>query len=107
MYTTTVSTNTFARIHDIDLASSRGQVLELLRTKRAETRAVLAAITGLSRASVSLIIADLAEAGYIRCEPGTASGRGRPGERLHLNPEARLALGIEVNERRAVAVVAD
>lgn len=82
-------------------------MLELLRMGQAGTRAELAHSTGLSRGAISFIVSDLTQAGFLRMEPGDAAGRGRPGERLYLNPQARLVLGIEIGEARAVAVAAD
>jgi predicted NBD/HSP70 family sugar kinase len=107
MYNPLVLTKYAAPLNDIDLAGSRGRVLELLRMGQAGTRAELATLTGLSRGAISFIVADLTQAGFLRMEPGDAAGRGRPGERLYLNPQARLVLGIEVGEARAVAVAAD
>lgn len=107
MYTPGVLTKYATPLHEIDLAGSRGRVLELLRMGQAGTRAALANVTGLSRGAISFIVADLTQAGYLRTEPGDPAGRGRPGERLYLNPQARLVLGIEVGEARAVAVAAD
>ncbi len=94
-------------LNHIDLAGSRGRVLELLRMGQAGTRAELANFTGLSRGAISFIVSDLTQAGFLRMEPGDAAGRGRPGERLYLNPQARLVLGIEIGEARASAVIAD
>lgn len=107
MYTPSVLTKYASPLHEIDLAGSRGRVLELLRMGQAGTRAELAHLTGLSRGAISFIVSDLTQTGYLRTEPGDPAGRGRPGERLYLNPEARLVLGIEVGEARAVAVAAD
>ena len=107
MYTPLVLTKYASPLHDIDLAGSRGRVLELLRMGQAGTRAELAHFTGLSRGAISFIVADLTQAGFLRMEPGDAAGRGRPGERLYLNPQARLVLGIEIGEARAVAVATD
>lgn len=107
MYTPPVLTKDASPLHVIDLAGSRGRVLELLRMGQAGTRAELANFTGLSRGAISFIVADLTQAGFLRTEPGDAAGRGRPGERLYLNPQARLVLGIEIGEARAVAVATD
>lgn len=94
-------------MRDVELAGSRGRVLGLLRMGEASTRAELARATGLSRGAISFIVSDLTLAGYLRAAPGDPAGRGRPGERLLLNPQARLVLGVEVGEARSVAVVAD
>jgi len=87
MYNPLVLTKYAAPLNDIDLAGSRGRVLELLRMGQAGTRAELATLTGLSRGAISFIVADLTQAGFLRMEPGDAAGRGRPSERLYLNPQ--------------------
>lgn len=61
------------------------------------TRAQLAAETGLTKASVSSLVADLLDAGLLTEVGITRDGeRGRPGVGLALNP-LRGALGAEVN----------
>lgn len=61
------------------------------------TRAQLAAESGLTKASVSSIVADLLECGLVREASVTRDGeRGRPGTGLVLNP-ARGALAAEIN----------
>lgn len=61
------------------------------------TRAQLAAESGLTKASVSSLVADLLESGLVREANVTRDGeRGRPGTGIVLNP-ARGALATEIN----------
>ncbi|MCL4544454.1 MAG: ROK family transcriptional regulator [Chloroflexi bacterium] len=92
---------------EIDFSGSKGRVLDLLRIGRAGTRAELAALTGLSRGAISFIVTDLEAAGFLQTSRGKANGRGRPGERLHFNAQARLVLGIEVGDDQSTAILAD
>jgi predicted NBD/HSP70 family sugar kinase len=85
-----------------NLALVLGRVLPGVPT----TRAQLAAETGLTKASVSSLVADLLESGLLTEVGITRDGeRGRPGVGLALNP-LRGALGAEVNvDYLAVGVV--
>lgn len=81
-------------------------VLNLIRPQFRCTRAELAEQTGLTKASVSSLVAELLETGLIE-EVGVSRGgeRGRPGMGLVLNAH-RGALGAEVNvDYLAVGVV--
>lgn len=72
-------------------------VLDRLGPDAVASRAEIAAATGLTKASVSSLVADLLETGLVE-ELGVTRGgeRGRPGVGLALNP-CRGALGAEVN----------
>ncbi|WP_433875809.1 ROK family protein [Sinomonas atrocyanea] len=72
-------------------------VLSRLGPDAVASRAEIAAATGLTKASVSSLVADLLETGLLE-ELGVTRGgeRGRPGVGLALNPR-RGALGAEVN----------
>ncbi|MFH5879100.1 ROK family protein [Arthrobacter sp. NA-172] len=72
-------------------------VLAGIQRNGGATRAQLAAESGLTKASVSSIVADLLESGLVRETYVTRDGeRGRPGTGLVLNP-ARGALAVEIN----------
>ncbi|MCU1433780.1 MAG: MarR family transcriptional regulator [Pseudarthrobacter sp.] len=93
------------RVEDVrrqNLTLALGQIQPHSRSTRAE----IAGQTGLTKASVSSLVAELLETGLIE-EVGVARGgeRGRPGMGLVLNPQ-RGALGAEVNvDYLAVGVV--
>ena len=84
------------------------RVLQHLREHGGASRTDITRETGLSPASVTGITRDLIERGYIRVGAGTkVSGRGRPPEILIYDPESRYALGIEVHDQAAFAVITD
>lgn len=90
---------------------NRRRVLALLQEHGALTRADIARRSGLSRATVSGLVAQLLREGFIR-EIGSAgderSGKvGRPGTLLTLDPMSGAAVGIDVDHDCLRVVVAD
>jgi glucokinase-like ROK family protein len=74
-------------------------ILHTLRTDAPLSRAELAAKTGLNKASVSSMVRDLIEIGWVK-ELGVSSTRdevGRPGINLAPNPDAGRIIGAEIN----------
>lgn len=85
---------------------NRAILLNLLRTDP-QSRAELAAGSGLNKTTVSSLIADLLAAGLVR-EVGMAeSGGGRPGTVLELNPRAGGLIGVELGVGYLRVVLAD
>lgn len=85
---------------------NRAIMLNLLRTDP-QSRAGLAAASGLNKTTVSSLIAELLAAGLVR-EVGTAeSGGGRPGTVLELNPRAGGMIGVELGVEYLRVVLAD
>jgi predicted NBD/HSP70 family sugar kinase len=70
------------------------------------SRAQLAAVTGLTKASVSSLVLDLLDAGIVREIGLNPQGRGRPGVGLELNP-CRAVMGMEINVDYISAAVVD
>lgn len=73
-------------------------ILETLRQSAPKSRAVLAEMTGLNKASVSSMVRDLIAAGLVR-EMGAAttqSEAGRPSINLQLNPDAGCTISAEI-----------
>ena len=88
--------------------SNTGLVLRYLHDHGGRSRAALSAETGLSKASVSSIVADLVTRGLV-CE-GEASrqGRvGRPGTEVRLDGARVCAIGVELNVEYLMASVVD
>jgi predicted NBD/HSP70 family sugar kinase len=82
-------------------------VLRALRQQGASTRAELAKQTGLAKATISVIVADLEAAGAV-AEGGSRPGvRGRPGRPVRLVGDRFVALGLELNVDYVSAVVLD
>ncbi len=83
----------------------RAAVLAALRRLPVATQASLATHTGLSQATVSRILAELRRANVVD-SVGSASGSGgRRPELVRLNPDARLAVGIEFEDLHCVAAL--
>lgn len=89
-------------------SSNTGLVLRHLYTRGALSRARLAAGTGLSKASVSSIVAELTARGLV--EEGAAprcGGRGRPGTQVAVSNERVCGIGAEINVDYVVVSVMD
>jgi predicted NBD/HSP70 family sugar kinase/biotin operon repressor len=87
------------------------RVIELLRTRGALTRADLARLLDVSRATVSNIVGVLQQEGLIveseSTDTHTQPRQGRPGALLTLNPSAGAVLGIDFGHTHVRVVVAD
>ncbi|MDT0184962.1 ROK family transcriptional regulator [Microbacterium sp. ARD31] len=82
-------------------------VLRALRQQGPSTRAELAKLTGLAKATISVIVSDLEAAGAV-AEGGSRPGvRGRPGRPVGLRGDRFVALGLELNVDYVSAVVLD
>ncbi len=85
--------------------------MELLRTRGALTRADLARSLGLSRATVSNVVAALYREGLVVETEGTDTAirprQGRPGVLLTLNPSAGVAVGVDFDHTHVRVVVTD
>ena len=75
-----------------------GLILRHLRDKGGRSRARLAAETGLSKATMSTLIADLVERGLVvEGQPDRAGAVGRPGLTVSLDGRRVCGLGVEIN----------
>ncbi len=88
-------------------AINKQRVLRLVRSAGAMSRADLAERTGLTRPTVSAVVAELLEEGWVE-EIGTGeSSGGRPPILLRFNPRARWVIGAELGAGHVRAVLAD
>ncbi|GAA5115765.1 ROK family transcriptional regulator [Alloalcanivorax gelatiniphagus] len=87
--------------------ANTGAVLRALRRLGPSTRAELAKHTGLAKATVGVIVADLELAGAVAEEGSRPGVRGRPGRPVALRGDRFLALGLELNVDYVSAVVLD
>jgi glucokinase-like ROK family protein len=71
-------------------------VLDILRRYAPLSRAELAARTGLNRSTVSIIVNNLIEEGFVQETDLQSSRIGRPGMLLVLNPKGGFAVGLEI-----------
>jgi predicted NBD/HSP70 family sugar kinase len=92
------------------LGGNQRKLADALRALGPSTRADLAAATGLSRATVSTTLGDLAELGLV-IEPGgtTPAGPsgGRPASVVQLSPSAGVAVGVDIGRRHLNVAVSD
>ncbi|MEO6604214.1 MAG: ROK family protein [Aeromicrobium sp.] len=82
-------------------------VLRSLRTDGAATRTELARRTGLAKATIGTIVAELGTGGAVSEDQSEPSGRGRPGRPVTLTGESIIGLGFEVNVDYLAAVALD
>ncbi|MBI3243714.1 MAG: ROK family transcriptional regulator [Chloroflexi bacterium] len=75
---------------------NRAILLNLLRTHSPQSRADLAATTGLNKTTVSSLVAELISAGLAREIGQAISAGGRPAVLLELNPDAGYIIGAEL-----------
>ncbi len=82
-------------------------IIDILKKKEPVSRAEIAKITGLSRATVSSIVNRLIDTGLIK-ETGRDKAKSNGGRRpilLELNPEAFYIIGVDLGTNNIVAVV--
>ncbi|MGY1808284.1 ROK family protein [Blastococcus sp. SYSU D00669] len=85
-----------------------GLVLRLLRDHGPRSRARIAEETGLNKATVSSLVAELAERGLVCTgEVERAGAVGRPGLIVHLDGSSVCGVGVELNVDYAAALVLD
>ncbi|MBI2938866.1 MAG: ROK family transcriptional regulator [Chloroflexi bacterium] len=86
---------------------NRATVFDLVRGRRVVSRAGLARETGLSKATISEIVDEFIQEGFIRTlGPGESSGGRRP-VLLEFDPHARFAIGVELGDAGCLAVLTD
>jgi predicted NBD/HSP70 family sugar kinase len=97
-------------LHDLR-EGNRAQVIDVLRQEGSASRADIARRTGLSRTTVSSLVAELQRAGMVAEVGGDASrptgGRGRPGVLLALQSSGGTAVGIDLGHTHVRVAVAD
>lgn len=85
---------------------SAGELLQLIRSGRANTRADLQRVTGLSRSTVGQRLDLLNRAGWLRHTTGTSTG-GRPSDRIVFDPTHASVIALDLETRHARAAVVD
>src|SRR3954468_19460917 len=86
---------------------NRARLVDALRRVGTASRADLARATGLSRSTVSSLVADLVERGLVTERGDDRSRPGRPGMMLALDPSAGAAVGIDFDHSHLRVAVAD
>ncbi|PRY39844.1 ROK family protein [Umezawaea tangerina] len=82
-------------------------LVRMLRERGQVSRAQLAVHSGLSKATVSSLVGDLARRGVVRPAGITAGGQGRPGELVELRPAAACGVGLDLQVDHVGATVVD
>lgn len=82
-------------------------ILRSLWAEKSISRARLAEVTGLNKTTVSSLVRELAEAGFVRDTGVYAHGAGRPSLLLELNPDAGVILVAELRADSFTTVLAD
>jgi predicted NBD/HSP70 family sugar kinase len=96
-----------ARQHSLR-AHNLALVLQQIATGGALSRARIAALSGLTKATVSSLVDDLVQAGLVtELGPEARGAIGRPGSALTLNRVGLVGLGIEVNVDYLAVCVTD
>lgn len=83
---------------------ARERILDAIRASEQLSRVELAAATGLTEAAVSMTVRRLLQEGLI-VETGRAPTAGKPRTLLRLDPAARLAVGIYLDEETTTYVL--
>jgi predicted NBD/HSP70 family sugar kinase len=92
---------------DLGGATSRGVVLDLIRSRGPISRVQLAGMTGFTQATISNVVRQLTEDGLV-IESGVREYTGgKPRVMLTLNPKARYAIGIQLGADSTTYVVID
>lgn len=86
--------------------ASPGDLLDLIRSGRANTRADLQRATGLSRSTVGQRLELLNRAGWLRHTDGSSTG-GRPSHFIIFDPTHASVIAIDLETRHARAAVLD
>ncbi|HEY8374644.1 MAG TPA: ROK family protein [Pseudonocardiaceae bacterium] len=84
-----------------------GLVLRVLRTHGPQSRAGLARLTGLNKATVSSLVAELEQRRLVRPGGTVAGAPGRPGQLVELRPRTVFGIGLEANVDYAAVAVMD
>ncbi len=87
--------------------ATAGELLELVRTGRAETRSQLRLLTGLSRTAVTARVTSLTGAGLLLIGEELASTGGRPPGALVFNKDAGVVLAVALGRSRSQLAVLD
>jgi predicted NBD/HSP70 family sugar kinase len=89
---------------------NRLRIVDFLRTNGTASRAELARRTGLSRSTISTLVADLQRRGLVVERAGQFAGEGQPGRPaalLELDPTAAAAVGIDFDHDKVRVAVSD
>jgi predicted transcriptional regulator len=84
------------RISSLGADSSRGAVLQLLFSNSDVSRAHISRVSGLSKQTISSVMAELKSAHLVEQTGNTEGGVGRRAQTYRLSPYAGFAVGIDL-----------
>ncbi|MBI5961436.1 MAG: ROK family transcriptional regulator, partial [Chloroflexi bacterium] len=93
--------------HNLMRNLNRALILRHLRLASPQSRANLAARTGLMRSTVSSLVDELIESNLVHETGIGPSQGGRPGTLLELNPAGGCAVGVEITNESALVLLTD
>jgi predicted NBD/HSP70 family sugar kinase len=95
-------------VTDVRRLASQDEILAALRRHGPLTRPALAARTGLSRATITGVVGELAGAGLVvELAPESDGRAGRPAALLRLGRKAGAVLGVDIDRQHVRVAVAD
>ena len=80
---------------------SNQRVIEVIRASREVSRRLISSESGLSVPSVTRLVNELVDSGYLKVSESTinvGAGRGRPASVVTLNPDCGCVIGVDVGE---------
>jgi predicted NBD/HSP70 family sugar kinase len=89
------------------LGMGAGELFQLLRDGRPRTRSELAAVTGLSRSTISSRIDELVAADLVTPVADALSTGGRPPARIAMNPSAKLVVAADLGATHGAVALLD
>ena len=81
--------------------------MDCIRLRAPVSRAEVSALVGLNRSTVSSIVDDLLERGFVQETEKQEHRVGRPGMLLELNPQGGFAIGVEIGVDFVAVIVAN
>jgi predicted NBD/HSP70 family sugar kinase len=87
--------------------STAGLLLDLVRTAGTISRVELAQSSGLTAGTITHIVRDLIQNGLVHEVGRSQSARGTPRRLLQINPQAGVAIGVQLDRTTATVVLVD
>ena len=86
---------------------NRRVVIETVRLHGSLPRAEIARLTSLTPQTVSNIVSELQDAGFLTAQDRLRGGRGQPATPMSINPDGAYSIGLQLDQRVLIAVAVD
>jgi predicted NBD/HSP70 family sugar kinase len=86
---------------------NRRVVIETVRLHGCLPRAEIARLTSLTPQTVSNIVSELQDAGFLTAQDRLRGGRGQPATPMSINPDGAYSIGLQLDQRVLIAVAVD